>query len=31
VVEEHERETWQIIEKELMEMVGAGLSVVFAK
>lgn len=31
MVEEHEHETWQNIEKELMEMVGAGLSVVFAR
>lgn len=31
MVEEHEHETWQSIEKELMEMVGAGLSVVFAR
>lgn len=31
MVEEHERETWQIIEKELMEMVGAGLEVIFAR
>lgn len=30
-IEEHEHETWQNIEKELMEMVGAGLSVVFAR
>lgn len=31
VVDERERETWQNIEKELLEMVGAGLSVVFAR
>ena len=31
IVEEREHETWQNVEKELMEMVGAGLSVVFAK
>ena len=31
MVEDHESETWQSIEKELMEMVGAGLSVVFAR
>jgi len=31
MVEEHEHETWQSIEKELMEMIGAGLSVVFAR
>lgn len=31
MIEEHERETWQNIEKELLEMVGAGLSVVFAR
>ena len=31
MVEEHESETWRSIEKELMEMVGAGLSVVFAR
>jgi len=31
VVDEQEHETWQTIEKELMEMVGAGLSVVFAR
>lgn len=31
VVEEHERETWKNIEKELLEMVGAGLSVIFAR
>jgi len=30
VVDSHEKETWSNIEKELMEMVGAGLSVVFA-
>ena len=31
MVEEHEHETWQSIEKELMEMVGAGLAVIFAR
>lgn len=31
MVEEHESETWRSIEKELLEMVGAGLSVVFAR
>jgi len=31
VIEEHEHDTWQSIEKELLEMVGAGLSVVFAR
>lgn len=30
-VDEHERGIWQDIEKELLEMVGAGLSVVFAR
>lgn len=30
-IEEHEQDAWMIIEKELMEMVGAGLSVVFAR
>lgn len=30
-IDGHEHETWQSIEKELMEMIGAGLSVVFAK
>jgi transcriptional regulator with XRE-family HTH domain len=30
-VDKYERETWQDIEKELLEMVGAGLSVVFAR
>lgn len=30
-VDEHESETWRSIERELMEMVGAGLSVVFAR
>ncbi|UZQ85076.1 helix-turn-helix transcriptional regulator [Thermoclostridium stercorarium] len=30
-IEEHERETWGYIEKEILEMVGAGLSVIFAK
>lgn len=30
-IEEHEHETWQNIEKEILEMVGAGLSVVFAR
>ncbi|NLU53428.1 MAG: transcriptional regulator [Clostridiaceae bacterium] len=30
-IEEHEQKTWQDIEKELLEMVGAGLSVVFAR
>jgi len=29
-IEDHEQKIWQNIEKELMEMVGAGLSVVFA-
>jgi len=31
IVDKHERETWQHIEKELLEMIGAGLSVVFAR
>ena len=31
MVEEHESETWRSIEKELMEMVGAGLAVIFAR
>jgi len=31
MVEEHEHGIWQSIEKELMEMIGAGLSVVFAR
>lgn len=31
VVEEHESETWQNVVKELMEMIAAGLSVVFAR
>lgn len=30
-IEEHEQETWQNVIKELMEMVAAGLSVVFAR
>lgn len=30
-IQSHEREAWKNIEKELLEMVGAGLSVVFAK
>lgn len=30
-IDEHESETWRSIEKELMEMIGAGLSVVFAR
>lgn len=30
-IEDHEHDIWQDIEKELLEMVGAGLSVVFAK
>lgn len=31
VVDDHEQEVWQEVERELLEMVGAGLSVVFAK
>jgi len=31
VVDTHEQETWQNVIKELMEMVAAGLSVVFAR
>jgi len=31
VIDEHEHDVWQDIEKELLEMVGAGLSVVFAR
>jgi hypothetical protein len=31
MVEEHESDTWRSIEKELMEMVGAGLAVIFAR
>lgn len=31
VIEEHEHDAWQNIQKELLEMVGAGLSVIFAK
>lgn len=31
MVEEHEHGIWQSIEKELMEMVGAGLAVIFAR
>lgn len=31
MVEEHEHGIWQSIEKELMEMVGAGLEVIFAR
>lgn len=30
-IEDHEHEIWPTIEKELLEMVGAGLSVVFAR
>lgn len=31
MIEGHEHEVWRNIEKELMEMIGAGLSVVFAR
>lgn len=31
MVEEHESETWRRVETELSEMVGAGLSVIFAR
>ena len=31
LIEDHEHDTWVNIEKELLEMVGAGLSVVFAR
>jgi hypothetical protein len=31
IVEEHELGIWQEVQRELMEMVGAGLSVIFAR